>query len=284
MSNKSVKSKPTSVYASISMAIVMFLLGLFILILLHSRNLTNIVKERMNIIAELNEDAQKEDAIQKIKSVTGIKVESIQFIPKTEALTQMSDQLKMDFNNEENPFKDVITFNIAAKDYEDSALPVMKTQLEKSELIDHVYYEDLTISNIKRNLNKVAFFILIVSLIFVFLAIVIIRNTINLSMYADRWEIKTMELVGAKWSFIKMPYIKTGVIIGFKSFLLAVVLLSTLMGTIYFKAPDIWQIVNLFYFGLALLAILIVAVIIPAITTNAAAGKYLNKTMDELYA
>ena len=56
MSTKSNKTKPSHIYSSLSMAIVMFLLGLFFLLVLHAHNLTNIIKEQMNIVVELKEN------------------------------------------------------------------------------------------------------------------------------------------------------------------------------------------------------------------------------------
>lgn len=277
------KTKPSHLYSSISVAIVMFLLGAFVLLLLHSHNLTNIIKEKMNIVAELTQDGDKNKAINAIKSIDKIRKESITYIPKEEALTKMGSSLQLDFQDNENPFRDVITFNVKASEYDISVLKQIKSSLEESPEIQTIYYEDLTIQNIKTNLNKVAYAILSIGLIFVFLAIVIIRNTINLSMYADRWEIKTMELIGAKWGFIKMPYIKTGVQVGFRAFILASIFLLGLLILINIYFSQIWDVINFYYILISLAVILVISIIIPAITTNTAANKYLKKNMDAMY-
>ena len=277
------KSKPTHIYSSISVAIVMFLLGTFVLLLLHSHNLTNIIKEKMNIVAELEKNANSDQVIALMKKQSEIRNESIKYIPKSEAIATMSNSLKMDFDDESNPFSDVVTFNIKSADYDSDVLKKIKFVLEKNDNVQSVYYEDLTIQNIKSNLNKVAYAIFSIGLIFVFLAIVIIRNTINLSMYADRWEIKTMELIGAKWGFIKMPYIKTGVLVGFRAFIIAAISIMGLLILVNIYFPNIWEVVNFFYILISLGVIFALAIVIPAITTNSAADKYLKKNMDALY-
>ncbi len=277
------KSKPTHIYSSISVAIVMFLLGTFVLLLLHSHNLTNIIKEKMNIVAELEKNADPDKIFTLLQSQSEIRKGSIKYIPKKEAISTMSSNLKMEFDEESNPFSDVVTFNIKSANYDSDILKKIKIALEKNDAVKSVYYEDLTIQNIKSNLNKVAYVILSIGLIFVFLAIVIIRNTINLSMYADRWEIKTMELIGAKWGFIKMPYIKTGVMVGFRAFIIAAISIMGLLILLNIYFPTIWEVVNFFYILTALGVILALAIIIPAITTNEAANKYLKKNMDALY-
>ncbi len=277
------KSKPTHIYSSISVAIVMFLLGTFVLLLLHSHNLTNIIKEKMNIVAELEKDADSDEVIVLMKQQSAIRKETIKYIPKSEAIATMSNNLKMDFDEDSNPFSDVVTFNIKSADYNSDILKKIKLALEKDNNVQSVYYEDLTIQNIKSNLNKVAYAIFSIGLIFVFLAIIIIRNTINLSMYADRWEIKTMELIGAKWGFIKMPYIKKGVLVGFRAFIIAAISIMGLLILVNIYFPNIWEVVNFFYILISLGVIFVLAIVIPAITTNAAADKYLKKNMDALY-
>jgi len=283
MALQSTKSQPSHIYSSISVAIVMFLLGLFVLILLHSHNLTNLIKEKMNIVAELSEAVDSKKAMQAVKSIPEIRTNTVAFIPKEKALETMGSNLQINFDAQNNPFRDVIIFNVKAEKYSIETLKSIKTKLEKIDGFESVYYEDLTIKNIKSNLSKVAYTIFFIGLIFVFLAIVIIQNTINLSMYADRWEIKTMELVGAKWNFIKMPYIKTGVIVGFKAFLIAALLIVALLGLVYFKVPRMWEVINIFYVLVSLGVIFILSIAIPAITNNAASNKYLSKNISEMY-
>ena len=258
------KSKPTHIYSSISVAIVMFLLGTFVLLLLHSHNLTNIIKEKMNIVVELEKNADSSQVVGLLQAQSEIRKGSINYIPKKEAISTMSSNLKMDFDEESNPFSDMVTFNIKSANYDSDILKKIKIALEKNDAVKSVYYEDLAIQNIKSNLNKVAYVILSIGLIFVFLAIVIIRNTINLSMYADRWEIKTMELIGAKWGFIKMPYIKTGVMVGFRAFIIAAISIMGLLILLNIYFPTIWEVVNFFYILTALGVIFVLAIIIPS--------------------
>lgn len=283
MASTSTKSKPSHLYSSISVAIVMFLLGMFVLILLHSHNLTNLIKEKMNIVAELSETGNHDKIIKAIKSVDEIRDNTVSYIPKEEALKTMGSNLQIDFDSQNNPFRDVVIFNVKAEHYSVNTLKSIKLKLEKLEGISSVFYEDLTIKNIKTNLNKVAYTIFFIGLIFVFLAIVIIQNTINLSMYADRWEIKTMELVGAKWNFIKMPYIKTSVIVGVKAFLIAALLIIALLAVVHLYLPRVWEVVNIFYVLISLGTIFILSIVIPAITTSAASNKYLSKNVSEMY-
>lgn len=282
MSNKRKKSKPTKAYSSISIAIVLFLLGLFVIIFLHANDLTNILKEKIGIIVELKEDAGQEEAlsvINSIKSINSVKQESIVLISKSTGLENMNKGLQIKIDESENPFLDVVRFNIKAENYSQSLIEQIITSLEKDNNVSQVFYEDASISHIKSNLNKLAFILLCIGLVFVLLAIVIIRNTINLSMYADRHEIKTMQLIGAKWNFIKMPYIKSSILIGVNGFIIACVLIGVMLVLSNLYVMEIWNILNFIYVLIALLAVLLISIIIPAIVTNQAANRFLNQSI-----
>ena len=279
----STKSKPSHIYSSISVAIVMFLLGIFLLIFLHAHNLTSIIKEKMDIVAELTERGSSDEALQAINNIAEVRSGSATLRSKEDASKTMGRSFNMEFAEDANPFRDVITFNVKASDYSLSSLEKIRSTLENNANIEAIYFEDLTIQNIRSNLNKMAYAIFGIGLIFVFLAIIIIRNTINLSMYADRHEIKTMELVGARWGFIKMPYIKTSVLVGFRAFIIAAISIIGLLiaSQVYF--PLIWEIINFIYVAITLITIALMAIIIPAITCNSAANKYLKLNMEAIY-
>jgi len=279
----STKSKPSHIYSSISVAIVMFLLGIFLLVFLHAHNLTNIIKEKMDIVAELVVGGSSEAALKAIEDIKEVRPGSANLRSKADASTAMGQNFNMSFPEDANPFRDMITFNVKAAEYSITSLENIKTQLESNSNIEAIYYEDLTIQNIRANLNKVAYIIFGVGLIFVFLAIIIIRNTINLSMYADRHEIKTMELVGARWGFIKMPYIKTSVLVGVRAFVIAAIAIMGLLIVSQIYLPLVWEIINFVYVLITLVSIALLAIIIPAITCNSAANKYLKLNMEGIY-
>jgi len=235
------------------------------------------------IIAEMANDGDNKAAAQAIGQIPEIRNESITIIPKSDAIKTMGSNMNMEFSEDNNPFRDVITFTVKASEYDSDILADIKEKLSADSNIQSVYYENLTIENIKSNLNRIAYVVLSIGLIFVFLAIVIIRNTINLSMYADRWEIKTMELIGARWGFIKMPYIKTGVMVGFRAFIIASLFLMGLLILVNIYFSNIWEVVDFLYILIALAVILIISIVIPALTTSMAANKYLKKHMDAMY-
>lgn len=283
MKRKKNKSKPTQVYSSLSIAIVLFLLGLFGIVFFHAQDLTNILKERIGIIVEMDNsatEADKNSLMDMLKGQESILPESVIYISKMQGLEDINKGLSVKIEEADNPLLDVIRFNIKSAFYEEDKIASMVATLEKRPVVKNVFHEDASIHHIKKNLSRMALVLLGIGIIFIILAIVIIRNTIFLSMYADRHEIKTMQLIGAKWNFIKLPYIKTAVLVGLNAFFIALILLIAVLLLINVYVDDLWGILNFFYTGLALLIVLAVAVLIPAFVTNTAANKYLGQRVN----
>jgi len=276
MNTKSNKSKPTHLYASLSIAIVLFLLGLFFIIFIHSQNLATLLKEKVNIVVELSDEADQKNIAGKLKKNTHVIPTSVKYLPKDEGLKLMVGEEGLPLG-EENPLSDLLVFNVKATSYDEENLSKLKEVIAAEDGVSNVYFENMAIENIKTNINRVASVIFGLGLLFIFMAVVIIRNTINLSMYADRDEIITLERIGAKWSFIKLPYIKSSVLIGVKGFLIAVVSLAIIFVAVSINFPALWEVLNLFYILLSFILLFIVAVTIPALVSNSAANTYMTE-------
>lgn len=273
MNNKSNKSKPTHLYASISIAVVLFLIGIFFIVFIHTQDLGNLLKEKVNVVVEMKENADGRAVLEKLRSNQQVVLASINHISKEDGLAFMTGGSDVDFGGE-NPLRDLIVFNVKSTYYSDENLEKVKQVLLAEEEVSAVFYENMVLENIKANVNKFALVILILGLVFIFLAVIIIRNTINLSMYADRDEIQTLQRIGAKSRFIKMPYIKSSVLIGMKGWLMAVVLIVIILIGISVNFPNLWNSLNILYVLLSVAILAIVAVMIPAWVSNSAANSF----------
>ncbi len=273
--------KSSAIYAVISNTIVLVLIGLFSLLYFHSNSISNLLKEKINIIVELNEGNDIEQLKNSIAKIDGIKPSSIQFINATEApkILGIEDSL---MNNGYSPFKDIITFNVMSDKFNNASLSKIKEGIKNMSGVFDVFYENVEIDNIKANLKNVSFLILLLSLVFVFLAVIIMYNTINLGLYADRWEIKTMEIIGARDNFIRQPYIKIAGNIALKSFGFASLVLIGILAMIAYKF-DLAAILNYGYVFLSILIILIISIVICIGSTVSIVNKYLIKQTAELH-
>jgi cell division transport system permease protein len=274
------KSKPTSFYATVSTSIVLVLISLFLLLYLHSGNITNLVKEQINILVELEDNLPQPEITslqRKIAGFEGVKTESIEFISKTQALQEMSGEFSLAESGIENPFRDVLKFNVKSTYYKEGYINQVKSQLELEKGVAGIYHENENISSVKSNLDSFSFGILILAMCFVVLAMAIIYNTIRLTLYGDMKEIKTMKMVGASNSFIKGPYLRNAFVMAFKSMIAVVVFVALLCIYILQSNSVFSDIINWFYIVFAIATSFIIALILQMATTNATLNTFLKR-------
>ena len=282
------KLRPNYIYAILSVALVLFLLGFFGLMLIQSKTLLDVFKERVNIMVELEDDTSKE-AVARLRSLiklsTYAKAESVKFITKEEAAESLREDFGEDFLKLDlpNPLYDVLLFNVHSNYLTADSLQTIKQDLQRYTFVSDVYYQESLISEIADNIQRIAYVALLISFFFIFVAVLLIHNTIRLALYANRFIIKNMQLVGASWGFISKPYLMRSVWHGVLSAVIAIgalLLISFLVNrevSSYVDLEQNWQIWLLF-FGLIMLGI-----VISTASTYFVVHKYLKMRVDDLY-
>jgi len=273
-------SKPTQFYATMSTSIVLVLISLFLLIFFHSSNITNIVKENINILVEL-EDKLPSGSIENIKNTIakydGVIPASVQFVSKKDALLLMSKELNISQNSEENPFRDLIKFNLFNTDYSEDKIKEIKSAVELEKGVIGLYFENDSVDLVKTNLEKVSLGILILAFCFVVLALAIIFNTIRLTLHSDIKQIKTMQMVGADNSFIKRPYLREAFWMSSKSVLAVLIFVSVLCIYLIQTNSIFAEIIQWKYVALAVLISFIAAFLLQFITTDIIINRFLRR-------
>jgi cell division transport system permease protein len=276
--------KPTQFYATASTTIVLIMLSLFLLIFFHSNHLTNKVKENLNILLEIEDNLaedQRTALINMVKSSKGVKATSVKLITKEMAKEEMDLEMSVLDTNFVNPFKDLITFNLTSEQYSELRIKELKEKFELEKGVIGLFHENESIENLKSNLNKISFGILIVALCFILLAIVIIFNTIKLTLYSDLKEIKTMQMVGAENSFIKKPYLRDAFWMSMKSSGIMIVFITTLCFYLVRSVNVFSEIVDV---KLVLATIVIAATVsffLQVFTTNHILRRFLKRDLSQ---
>jgi cell division transport system permease protein len=161
----------------------------------------------------------------------------------------------------------------------------IKTKLLKSfpSQIIEVSYNESNIENINLGFKQLIFLVLLIAIIMIVIAIAMINNTIRLALYSKRFTIKTMQLVGAKSSFIRKPFLIQAILQGIVSAFIGLALLTTLFYSIqnYFDELSITYSPKLFVF--LTLNLISLGVIITFVSTWIALNKYLKMKIDDLY-
>ena len=266
----------------ISLSLVLFLLGLYLVVTSQSNQITNSLKEKINIVIELNENYQEQDKVSLLSNLSAneaVLESSIQFLSKEEAKVLMVGDEDLIFMDDglQNPFRDAIVVNLKSDKYESEFLEEFSDVIESEGIVSEVFYQEDLFQLINGNLKKVSLTFLIIGLLMLLLAVSLIYNTVNLSLSTDKQKIQTMELVGAERNYIKKPYLKSAFQTGFISFFVASLLLFGFVFLIFFNFEFLQNVVNYFYLILILILLLVLGVFIPILSTNRIVNNHLNK-------
>jgi len=270
----------------ISISLVLLLLGLVGFMILNANNLSKYVKENIGFNIELKENLRDAD-MQQLKKLLDAKiyVKSTDFVSKEEAAVETQKALGEDFIEflGYNPLPAIIKVRLNAEYANPDSIFFIEKDLSSFSQINDIYYKKTLIHEINDNIQKISLFFIGFSILLLIIAITLINNTIRLSVYARRFLIHTMQLVGATKAFIRRPFIYSSIYHGFLSGLLGI---GMLLGLIYLAQQQVKEIIYLVepqILGLLFAGVIISGILISMISTFFAVNKYLNIEKDELY-
>lgn len=282
------RTKPTYIYAIISVALVLYVLGFFAITALNARQLVTLFKEKIDIWLELKPGITQEDVariVTQVRRQPFVKKESIKFITRAEAARSMKSDLGDESLLEQMPdlLRDVVRFNVSAEYLRNDSLAEWREELRQDTLIADLYFEAANVGNVSKNIENIGWITLILGLLLVFAAITLIHNTIRLALFSNRFLIKNQELVGASWGFITRPYIQRGLWNGLISAIIAIAVLVATLAWIQHLIPEVADLQStndtvLIYFALAVTGLLI-----SGLSTWFVVNKFLRMRIDDLY-
>ncbi|MEL6865715.1 MAG: permease-like cell division protein FtsX [Bacteroidota bacterium] len=284
----SISRKPNYVYSIVSVALVLFLLGFFGLLILHAQELVRVFKENVNLMVEVKANTTKTaiyDLQRQLAKEPYVKPGSIVFTSKESAVDLLREELGEDFMKLGfvNPLYDAFTFNLRASHMQRDSLIKIKQALKSEPLVSDVHYQEGIVDGLSENIERVSWLALAIGLLFLLIAISLIHNTIKLALYANRFLIKNMELVGASWGFISRPYLWRSLMHGFLSGLLAVGALILLLFLAQQDLPDLKQLEDIPRFAILFGALILLGILITSSSTYYVVNKYLQMRVDDLY-
>jgi len=212
------RTKLSSIISILTICISLILLGVFGILSLNAARFVDAIRSKVELEVFLLEPATAEaiQALQKtIESIEG--VEGVTFISKEEAAKIFKKEFGEDVLSvlEFNPLPPSFRITLT-KEYKTSAgAQSVYNRLSALSGIESVAYRKALIELIDRRTDAVNSITLGLGILISLSAIVFVSNTIRLAIYAKRRLIKTMELVGATWSFIRLPFLLEGMIQGF---------------------------------------------------------------------
>ncbi len=278
--------KTSSLTVIISLALVLFMLGLLGLVVLNAQKLSNHIKENIGfqVILKDTTTAAQIDILQQEISVSAF-AKSVTHITKEQAAEKLKEDLGEDFISflGYNPLLSSLDVKLNA-DYAngDTLVGIEKSLLQKPYVKEVVYHKDM-IKQVNENAKVVSLYILIFSGLLMIVAIALISNTIRLSIYSQRFLIRTMYLVGATRVFISKPFIFKGIRQGVISGILAGVLLAgfLILSTKYI--PDLLQLQDENLLALLFSGIVLLGIFISGLSAMFSVMRYLRLKTSDLY-
>ncbi len=277
--------------STISIALVLFVIGLMGLSGLIAAELSTLLREQFTVTLTLDPqvtDARAEQLAQRIAAEPYAR--TVRYISRDEALKSLTDELGE--NPEEflgfNPLEATIELQTDAAHASTDSINVIAAQIRAhhpKEVTD-IDYNRTLMDVVNVNLRRIGLALCAVALLLLLISISLIHNTIRLSLHADRFLIHTMRLVGATAWFIRRPFIAQGMACGLVASLLALMGLGGLLYYGYTQEVGNAAVRLLLQPHVLLIlagGVIALGLLIPALAAWRATDKYLHMKADDLY-
>lgn len=283
--------RSSNITVVISIALVLFLLGLFGLIVINAQSYADYIKEQLKLEAFFNDeyDPREQDTeiarqhafIDSLNTKHAF-VKSTEYISKEKASEIAKKELGIDDNAifEANIFPASVQITLEPEYVNPKQVDSIKTLISSDPIVKEVVNDDELMTTVYNNIDKIRFWLMILAAIFLVIVMILINNSIRLRIYAKRFSIKTMQLVGARRRFIIQPFLMQSALLGLLGAVLAILALGGLW--YYFSSLVSLPWWNDDYYFLMLLLV-VIGVVIALISTGIATWRYLRLRTDQLY-
>lgn len=286
-SNKSHGLWSASFSTTLSISLVMFLLGFIFLFIYHAYNVSNEIKEQVSFTVYLNSGTTQEDVLALEKEIQlNPKVKSTKYISPEEA-AQMMNKIMGDNHlmvlDSVNPYQASIEVNLKAQSLNITQIRQFILSVESKDIVDVVDYRHDLITDINNIIYNISAFIFVLFLCLLFIAITLINHTIRLSISNKRLQIRSMELIGAKPSFIRRPFIAKGFMLGLFGSIVADVFLAGVLFWTYSSIGGLNLMEHIKIYAIIGISIIILGTLLTLIFTGRSIRKNMNLKSSKLY-
>jgi cell division transport system permease protein len=281
-------------YASVvfSIFLALFAIGLFGLLLLHTNQLSELIRENVEIQVYLDKEITESQKLKLEKTLSGkswVYVKEgepqLRFISKKEAAQKFIEETGEDFLTflGENPLRDAFTIKIQPTAQSPEQMKRIQKDIERMNGVYEVTYIENLIASINKNVTRISLVLLSVAILMVLTVMVLINNTIKLALFSQRFLIRSMQLVGATGGFIQRPFLRRSLLHGFFAGLLASVVLLLLLQYANQVIVDLQKLQNYELIAILCGVLILIGMLISVLSTYRAINKYLKLSLDDLY-
>ena len=286
--NKIMRRRLANAYLSsvISISLVLLLVGMASMLLVNAKSVSDYFKENMQVSVMMKQNVSEDTALSfKSRLDKERYIKSSVFVSKEQGRREMADMLGDDFLDvfETSPIPVSIDVTLDAEYVSADSLEMVRREIAKSSLVDEVVYQRSLVDALNANLSRISVILGVFIALLLFISFVLINNTVRLNVFARRFTIHTMKLVGATKAFICAPFLVQS---AFQGVFAAMISIVVLVGMLFFVKSEFEQLFEVFRLELLLLVVGIVLVsglVICVVSTYFVVGKLVSLKKDELY-
>ena len=270
----------------ISTTMVLILLGLVVFFVLSAHNLSAHMKENLTVTVMLKDSVTVNDAKLFCRSLYHRPYSrNIDYISQEEAQREQVKELGSDPTEflGFNPFPATLEIQLKADYANRDSLKWITKEIKKDNRVSDIAYMEDLMDRVNANLSRVSIILLVLAVLLTFVSFSLISNTVRLSVYARRFVIHTMKLVGASWSFIRRPFLKQAVGVGIIAAILANGVLGAGVYGLYLTQPGVSDIVTWEVLAVTAASVLLFGIVITMLCAWLAVNKFLRMKAGELY-
>ena len=271
-----------------SIMLVLFVLSLFSSLVLFANKISDYIKENIGFEIVMKKGVKEKDIVD-FQHILEKKeyVKSTEYISQEEATRRLTEDLGEDIlewlGDVENPLLPSIDVRFKSEYANNDSIAKIEKWVMKNKNVKEVYFQKSLIHSIDKNVNKIASVLLLVGLVLLIMAVTLISHTVRLAVYAKRFVVRSMQLVGATEGFIIKPFMKSFVIQGFIGALLSLILLSIFLYKVMNEVPELALLTNISNIALIYISVIALGVLLTTLSTFFAMRKYLRADIDDLY-
>ena len=270
----------------ISTALVLILLGMVVFSVLSARNLSAYVKENLTVTMMLGEDITDPEARQLCSELRKQSyISNLTYISKEQALKEQTAAMGTDPSEfiGMNPFVASIELQLKAEYANTDSLKWISKNIKADKRVTDVTYPQDLMDSVNHNLNKINLVLLVLAVLLTCVSFSLINNTVRLGMYARRFTIHTMKLVGASWGFIRRPFLRNAIGIGILAAVIADGVLASGVYALYSYEPGVMAVVTWQVMAIMGGAVFLFGVLITLFCAFFSVNRFLRMKAGDLY-
>ena len=270
----------------VSISLVLLLIGVAAFLLVNSNVISDYFRENLKVTAILVQKADDAAAASLEKSLSGKPfVGSTQTISREQGIAEMSAMLGGDFLDafQSSPIPLSVEITLKPAYVNPDSLEVVRKALSSNPVVEEVVYQKSLVESLNENLSRISLVLGIFLALLLFISFVLISNTVRLGLFARRFTIHTMKMVGATRSFIRRPFMTQALFQGIISALLAIIMLEGALVFVKKGFPQLFQVFSLPLLLQVFAVILLCGLTLCMLSTFLVVNRLVRINKDDLY-